>query len=106
MNIPSILARSLAPLLLAGLAAAPAVADESFVCGSRIIELGLTQAEVLAQCGEPASKDVQEEAVRSGNRKVGVTQTSRWTYSSYSSTRVLVFDGDRLIGIEDPAGDD
>jgi hypothetical protein len=105
MNVPSIVARSLAPLLLAGLAAAT-LADDSFVCGSRIVELGLTQAEVLAQCGEPTSKDVQEEAVRSGNRKVGVTQTSRWTYSSYSSSRVLVFDGDKLIGIEDPAGDD
>jgi hypothetical protein len=93
-------------LLLAAAPVAAAIADESFVCGSRIIEVGLTQAEVLAQCGEPSSKDVQEEAVRSGNRKVGVTQTSRWTYSSYSSTRVLVFDGDRLIGIEDPAGDD
>ena len=93
-------------LLLAVAPVAAVLADESFVCGSKIIALGLTQAEVLAQCGEPASKDVQEEAVRSGNRKVGVTQTSRWTYSSYSSTRVLVFDGDRLVGIEDPAGDD
>ena len=106
MKIPSIVARGLAPLLLAGLAAAPALADDSFVCGSRIIELGLTQDEVLAQCGAPTSKDVQEEAVRSGNRTVGVTQTSRWTYASYSSTRVLVFDGDKLVGIEDPAGDD
>ena len=106
MNILSIVARSLAPLLLAGLATAPALADDSFVCGSRIIELGLTQAEVLAQCGAPTSKDVQEEAVRSGNRTVGVTQKSRWTYASYSSTRVLVFDGDKLVGIEDPAGDD
>lgn len=93
-------------LLLAAAPVAAAVADDSFVCGSRIIELGLTQAEVLEQCGEPTSKDVQEEAVRSGNRAVGVTQTSRWTYASYSSTRVLVFDGDRLIDIEDPAGDD
>ena len=93
-------------LLLAAAPVAPMLADDSFVCGSKIIELGVTQAEVLAQCGEPSSKDVQEEAVRSGNRTVGVTQTSRWTYASYSSTRVLVFDGDRLIGIEDPAGDD
>ena len=93
-------------LLLAAAPVAAAVADDNFVCGSRIIELGLTQAEVLAQCGAPTSKDVKEEAVRSGNRAVGVTQKSRWTYASYSSTRVLVFDGDKLVGIEDPAGDD
>ena len=98
-------ARALAVLLVAA-PVAPALADDSFVCGSRIIELGLTQDEVLAQCGAPTSKDVQEEAVRSGNRTVGVTQKSRWTYASYSSTRVLVFDGDKLVGIEDPAGDD
>jgi hypothetical protein len=95
----------LAALLVAA-PVAPALADDSFVCGSRIIELGQTQDEVVAQCGEPTSKDVQEEAVRSGNRTVGVTQKSRWTYASYSSTRVLVFDGDKLIDIEDPAGDD
>jgi hypothetical protein len=98
-------ARALAVLLVAA-PAAQALADDSFVCGSRIIELGQTQDEVVAQCGEPTSKDVQEEAVRSGNRTVGVTQKSRWTYASYSSTRVLVFDGDKLVGIEDPAGDD
>ena len=98
-------ARALAVLLLAGLAA-PALADDSFVCGSRIIELGLTQAEVLAQCGAPTSKDVQEEAVRSGNRTVGVTQKSRWTYASYSSTRVLVFDGDTLVDIQAPVAGD
>jgi hypothetical protein len=93
-------------VLLVAAPVVPALADDSFVCGSRIIELGLTQAEVLAQCGAPTSEDVQEEAVRSGNRTVGVTQKSRWTYASYSSTRVLVFDGDKLVGIEDPAGDD
>jgi hypothetical protein len=38
--------------------------------------------------------------VRSGNQVVGKTQKARWTYASYSSTTVLVFDGDRLIAIE------
>lgn len=105
MTVASSVARILAPWLLAGLAV-PALADDSFVCGSRIVELGATQAEVLAQCGAPTSKDVQEEDVRSGNRKVGVTLKSRWTYASYSSTRVLVFDGDKLVGIQAPTDGD
>lgn len=101
MTVASNVARTLAPWLLAGLAV-PALADDKLVCGSKIVERGATQAEVLAECGAPTSKDVQEEAVRSGNRKVGVTLTSRWTYASYSSTRVLVFDGDKLVDIQAP----
>lgn len=103
MKVATTVARILAPWLLAGLAV-PALADDKFVCGSKLVELGATQAEVLAQCGAPTSKDVQEEAVRSGNRQVGVTLKSRWTYASYASTRVLVFDGDTLVDIQ-AAGD-
>jgi hypothetical protein len=42
--------------------------------------------------------DVQD--VRSGNRVVGTTEVHRWTYESYSGTRVLVFDQDKLRSIE------
>jgi Protein of unknown function (DUF2845) len=77
-----------------------AVADDSFRCGSHLIELGMTQAEVLDHCGGPTSKSVEEQDVRSGNRVVGKTPVHRWTYESYSATRVLVFDQDRLISIE------
>lgn len=105
MNVASNVARTLAPWLLAGLAV-PALADDKFVCGSKIVERGATQAEVLAQCGAPTSKDVQEEAVRSGTRQVGVTLKSRWTYSSHASTRVLVFDGDTLVEIQTPTDGD
>jgi hypothetical protein len=57
---------------------------------------------VLAQCGEPTSKTVTQVPVRSGNMVSGMTTESRWTYASYSSTRVLVFDADNLIAIIDP----
>jgi hypothetical protein len=40
--------------------------------------------------------------VRSGNMVSGTTTESRWTYASYSSTRVLVFDADNLVSIIDP----
>jgi hypothetical protein len=97
--------RAVLSLLLAG-TSLPALADDTFVCGSRIIERGATQDEVRAQCGEPDSIDVTQEAVRSGNRQVGVALKSRWTYASYASTRVLVFDGDRLVDIQGAAGND
>ena len=77
-----------------------APADESFRCGSKLIGIGMTQTEVLAHCGEPTSRSVEEHDVRSGNRIVGKTTLHRWTYESYSATRVLVFDQDRLTSIE------
>ncbi len=81
-------------------AAEVAVADDSFRCGSKIISVGMSQAEVVQYCGEPSSKAEDEQAVRSGNRQVGKTTVYRWTYTSYSRTRVLVFDQDRLVSIE------
>ncbi len=76
------------------------LADSAFRCGGQLVELGASQSEVLAQCGEPTSKSVTIEDVRSGNQVIGKTQKSRWTYASYGSTRVLVFDADKLVAIE------
>ena len=87
-------------LLLAGMASSAAFADDTFRCGSILIELGMTQAQVLEHCGEPTSKAEETEPVRSGPQVVGTTTVSRWTYASYSSTRVLVFDGDKLESID------
>ncbi len=60
----------------------------------------MTRAEVLKICGEPTSKTVEVQDVRSGTRVVGQTDVQRWTYASYSTTRVLVFDQDILKAIE------
>lgn len=76
------------------------LADDTFRCGNRLIEPGMAQAEVLALCGEPTSKSVEVQDVRSGTRVVGKTEVQRWTYASYSTTRVLVFDQDTLKAIE------
>jgi hypothetical protein len=80
-------------------AAAPAVADENFRCGSKLIVTGMTQTEVLQLCGTPLSKSEEMVPVRSGNQVVGETKTYRWTYESYGATRVLVFDLDVLKSI-------
>jgi len=77
-----------------------AVADDTFRCGNRLIEPGMTGPEVLELCGEPTSKSVEVQDVRSGTRVVGKTEVQRWTYASYSATRVLVFDQDTLKAIE------
>jgi len=77
-----------------------AVANGSFHCGSKIIEVGMTQTEVLEHCGEPTSRAVEVQDVRSGNQVSGKTEMHRWTYESYSATRVLVFDQDKLMSIE------
>ena len=89
--------------VLAMCAVAPmgvAVADDTFRCGNRLIEPGMTGPEVLELCGEPTSKTVEVQDVRSGNQVVGKTEVQRWTYASYSATRVLVFDQDTLKAIE------
>jgi hypothetical protein len=92
--------RRVAAVMIGSVLVGTAAADESFRCGSKIIEVGMTQSDVLAHCGNPKSKAVEEQDVRSGNRVVGRTELQRWTYDSYSATRVLVFDQDRLISIQ------
>lgn len=87
-------------LVLLGASAPPALADDTFRCGNELIELGATQSEVLAQCGEPTAKAEETQDVRSGPQVVGTATVARWTYESYSATRVLVFDGDRLVSIQ------
>ncbi|RPI15097.1 MAG: DUF2845 domain-containing protein [Lysobacterales bacterium] len=82
------------------LLALAAHADVTFRCGSELVKPGMTQKEVLSQCGEPDTRTVEDQDVRSGNQVTGKTQVSHWTYSSYGATRVLVFDQDRLVGIE------
>jgi hypothetical protein len=80
--------------------AAPAFADGSFRCGSKLIVIGMTQAEVLRLCGPPESTSEESLPVRSGNQVVGETKTYLWTYESYGAIRVLMFDQDVLKSIK------
>lgn len=87
-------------VLLCGAVVNLAQADATFRCGSKLVEVGMTQAEILEHCGEPSSKSVEVQDVRSGTQVVGKTEVQRWTYESYQATRVLVFDQERLRSIE------
>lgn len=80
--------------------AAGAAGAETMRCGSKVISVGMSMAEVLQYCGEPSSREVEEHDIRSGNLIVGTTQLNRWTYSSYSRTRVLEFDQEKLLSIK------
>jgi hypothetical protein len=83
--------------------ASPVLADDNWDCGgTKIIEIGMSQDEVLENCGAPSSKAVDEQAQRDGKHYVGTVPLEHWTYTSYSSTRVLTFDQGKLIAIETP----
>jgi len=75
------------------------LAEDTLRCGSKIISVGMTSAEVLKYCGKPTSTEVEEHDVRSGGRVIGKTQLNRWTYDrgSVGKPKVLEFDQDKLI---------
>ena len=77
-------------------------AEETFRCGSNIVRVGMTSAEVLKYCGKPTSTEVEEHDVRSGGRVVGKTQLNRWIYNrgSVGKPKVLEFDQDKLMSIK------
>jgi hypothetical protein len=82
---------------------APGVpADDTIRCGSKLVTIGMSAAEVLKYCGEPSSRELLEQDIRSGNRVVGKTQIKRWIYSrgSAGEPRVLEFDQDKLTAIK------
>ena len=78
----------------------PALAADTARCGSKVVSPGMTQAEILEHCGEPTSREIEHQPVRAGTVVTGTTTLERWTYESYSATRVFVFDQDRLVSIE------
>ena len=75
--------------------------DGPFYCGSKIIDIGMTKAEVLARCGEPTSASSEDREVRdTKSRVLGMTRIDRLKYESYTATRMLVFLDEKLQSIE------
>jgi hypothetical protein len=90
-------------LLIAALVLSGATASaETLRCGSKIVDVGMSMAEVQKYCGNPSSKTVEEHDVRAGNRVVGKTQLHIWRYNRSSGQRaaVLEFDRDKLMSIK------
>lgn len=75
--------------------------DELFRCGSSLVSTELSVAELLQKCGEPSSRQVSTQDVRShvvggGTEKLGTTTTEVWRYgpgSVASGMIVTIVDG-------------
>lgn len=85
-----------------------APADDSVRCRSnRLVNVGMVVAEVIARCGEPKSRSVQDVPVRAttptGNSVVtGSTRVERWTYERGQGQfdAMLTFEDDKLVRID------
>jgi hypothetical protein len=78
---------SIRPLVTAALTlvALAAAADDTMRCERSIVRVGMIAAEIMAKCGEPRSKRVDEVPVRARNRNgavnvVGSVTVETWVY--------------------------
>ena len=60
-------------------------ADDVIRCRGRIVGEGMTSSEVVALCGEPQSKEIEQIPIRArrangSSQVIGVTEVERWTY--------------------------
>ncbi len=76
-------------------------APETLRCGNKIVETGMTMAEVEKYCGKPSATRTEDQDIRSGNRVIGTTQLHFWTYdrASGQNAAILEFDQDKLQSI-------
>lgn len=84
-----------------------AVADDTMRCGGALVRAGMIAPEIVAKCGEPKDKVVEEVPVRvrtraGGVNNVGVTRVERWTYDrGYGQfPAVLTFEEGKLKSLE------
>lgn len=81
--------------LLAVVAPAISVSDEQFRCGRSIISVESSVAELLQKCGEPSSRQVSTEDVRTrvakgGTEKLGTTTVEIWRYDRGTSAAAMI----------------
>lgn len=76
-------------------------APETLRCGNKIVQTGMTMAEVEEYCGKPSSVMTEDQDIRSGNRVIGTTQLHFWTYdrASGQNAAILEFDQEKLLSI-------
>jgi len=77
-----------------------------FYCGDKIVAPGDSRANVLAKCGEPAWREMREEARTEAyllnKTPVNFVTTEEWVYNfgSHQFLHFLRFQGDRLAEVE------
>jgi Protein of unknown function (DUF2845) len=97
----------LAALLLSLVTASALAGDDTFRCGSKLVDSTLSRDAVIQYCGEPTSK-TSEDIPQQVRRPNGTTFTSgtihveTWTYDRGSSTfpAVLRFEDGKLVSVE------
>jgi hypothetical protein len=100
-------ARALLTLLLTLSSASALAGDDTFRCGSKLIDSTASREIVLKHCGEPTSKTSEEipqyGRYPNGNTYVnGTIRVETWTYDRGSSSfpAILRFEDDKLVSIE------
>ena len=85
-----------------------AAADDSMRCRSnRLVNVGMVAAEIVARCGEPKSRSVEDVPIRARNLNgaavvTGTTRVERWTYDRGQGQfdAVLSFEDGKLVRID------
>lgn len=83
-------------VVMACAVAGVAQADESFRCGKWVVTSSATVSELVAKCGEPASRESRTEDVRILNAntghsvKVGETLIETWTFDRGTQAAAMV----------------
>jgi hypothetical protein len=83
------------------------MADDTLRCGGQLVTAGMIAPQVVAKCGEPQSKDVEDVPVRVRGRNgaitsSGTTRIERWTYDRRDGTfpALLIFEEGKLKSVE------
>ncbi len=99
--------RSLLTLLLSLITASALAGDDTFRCGSQLIDSTKSRDAVIQYCGEPTSKtseDIPQQVRRSNGTTFtsGTIHVETWTYDRGSSSfpAVLRFEDGKLVSVE------
>jgi hypothetical protein len=69
---------------------APAFAEDGLRCGSRLVTVGESEAEVAGKCGEPTTRNRQPVYSRRG-AVIGFIDVWTYDFGPYDFVRVLTF---------------
>ncbi len=98
---------SIAVAVLAFACVVAADADDSLVCGNSLVTVGMVAGEIVARCGEPKTKAVEDIPIRVRHPNgtvgtAGIQHIERWTYDrGYGKfPALLTFEEGKLRSIE------
>ena len=96
-----------ASVAAAAWAGAACAADDTLYCGGQLVTVGMVAPQVVAKCGEPQNKQVEDVPIHVRGRNgavnsVGVTRVERWTYDRGNGQfpALLTFEEGKLKSLE------